>query len=613
MKLKEWFAVAMFALFILSACQQSGSLPTQTTPRPSETATPTSTRVPTTTPTQTPLPTETLPPTNTPFPSNTPTATPPTFVRENTPIPEPSEPITAENAGRLVELARLGKGRIVDVQLSPDRNYLIVQTTIGVYGYLADRQEEVWRFEDPAGIADMALTRTERWMAVATNDGRIALLIYRRGSMFTRWVTGYQQISDLSFSYDGDQLAAVGDQGVTVWQVGETEPLYKYPEMVGTNIEFSSDGEEIIITSEFDSIRNYEIKTGKETFEILIDQWVSASPDGNYLTDGSMVLDGKTGELLFEIDKEDPDQFVYFAFSPNSKLLATYVWYENHISIWEVNSGKKIFELKSPTNIGADRNKNTFKLAAPAERSGGYQPDYLDLSFSPDNRKLAATTAKDTVEIWGLDTGHFEQQIPCYGHALIYRKNSRLVVIGNGAIQQIDPNLGITINLTRDFSSLRYTNQYFVYDENNHKVIFSPSGEWLFVDNVVWQIPNDKRAFQFGGEIIMAVSPKGDYIYTFDNAIDTVYLRRTNDFGVEDMVDLHPIERDVWSITHSKSGYFLENPEISPVGNYFSGFVYDYGLFTWDMVTGQEVEDLFAGNWSWHGYYDPTGRFLLSG
>ncbi|MEJ2511785.1 MAG: hypothetical protein P8Y72_09320 [Anaerolineales bacterium] len=31
------------------------------------------------------------------------------------------------------------------------------------------------------------------------------------------------------------------------------------------------------------------------------------------------------------------------------------------------------------------------------------------------------------------------------------------------------------------------------------------------------------------------------------------------------------------------------------------------------MVTGQEVEDLFAGNWSWHGYYDPTGRFLLSG
>ena len=133
-----WLASFFLGALILAACQSTAPAPIDTLAATSEPPTPSFTSTVTGTPTETLLPSTTLPPTETPLPSRTLTATPPTFVRENTPIPLYSRTITAENAGQLVELARLGKGRIIDVQLSPDRNYLIVQTTNGVYGYLAD-------------------------------------------------------------------------------------------------------------------------------------------------------------------------------------------------------------------------------------------------------------------------------------------------------------------------------------------------------------------------------------------------------------------------------------------------------------------------------------------
>ncbi len=616
MKLKIWLFLLMLGILILAACQSAISLPTETAGLVSDTVVPTTTSTPTpsVTPSQTPQPSSTRPPTETLPPSQTPTATPPTFVRENTPVPIPSEPITAENADRLVELARLGKGRIVDVQLSPDRNFLIVQTTIGVYGYLADRLEEAWRFEDPAGIADMALTRSERWMAVATNDGRIALLIYRRGSMFTRWTTGYQQIHDLAFSYDGHTLAAIGDQGVSVWPVGVTEPLYHYPEMVGEMVRFTPD-DEGLIAFDAEETQFYTLQTGEiiraEKRDKLLP--LSISPDGDYFTNGEMVWEADTGEVLFELDWKWEQDFdgAIVEFSRDSRYLALSAVSDDKISIWRMSDGEKIYELRSPFHVFGEKTASPKKLAALSSRSGGFFPYYLDVAFSPDSSQFAAVTSNDTVEIWDLGTGRFDQQIDCFGDSLIFRKNSRLLVYGDGGLHQIDPNSGITINLSRDFSSLRYTNQYEVYDIYTESlVLFSESGEWLFVENTAWKIPEGTRGFSFGKEAVLAVSPDDGFIYTFDNARDIVRARRIGDFNVVNETMLVPEVGEDWPETDQ----IIWFPIISSTGKFISGYSYDaYGYKTWDLETGLPINDIFYDGLASGAYSSQGDKLVISG
>ncbi|MEJ2758911.1 MAG: WD40 repeat domain-containing protein, partial [Anaerolineales bacterium] len=190
---------------------------------------------------------------------------------------------------------------IVDVQLSPDRAYLIVQTTIGVYGYRASTQEEVWAFEDPSGIADMALPRLARWMAVATNDNRIALLIYKRGSLFTKFVSGFQQIDDLAFSPDDTLLAAVGDAGLAVWEVGQTKPLYRNIDLVGEVVRFTPDGEGITIShgSQLDVFSLSEIQLVKS---ISVKRRLTYSRLGEQYTDGFSIWDTTDHEKLIDLE-----------------------------------------------------------------------------------------------------------------------------------------------------------------------------------------------------------------------------------------------------------------------------------------------------------------------
>jgi WD40 repeat protein len=127
----------------------------------------------------------------------------------------------------------------------------------------------------------------------------------------------------------------------------------------------------------------------------------------------------------------------------------------------------------------------------------------------------------------------------------------------------------------------------------------------MFTENIVWMMPEGRRAFQLEEEAIMAVSPDGTYIYTFDNVTDIVRTRRVGDFKILNEVELLiPIWEDskIYSL-------YLENPIISPSGKHFAGYIYDLGIFTWDLETGLEVEELFdSGYW---GYYDPMGRYYI--
>ena len=614
MRLKTWIFLVTALLLGLAAC--SGLVePAPTEPFVATKTNSLFTATPQPSPTPRTLfssltPEVTTAPTVTPTPALDLTPTPQTFVRNGTLIP-PSEPITAENADQLVELARLGKGAIVDVLLSPDRNFLLVQTTIGVYGWLADSQLEVWGFEDPTGVAAIALPQLERWMAVATNGGDITLLITQRGSMFTRWEGGLGRIHGLAFSYDDNLLAAVGDLGVKVWEVGATEPRYHYPDIRGTAIRFTSDAEGFIVRGLESTTSYYSLETGegqKVAGTGSNGVW-EFSRDGSYLSDGEHVWNGNTGAFLYAFERPGwIEETGLTTFSYDSRYLAVNAPNDELVHIHRTSDGEEIFSLRSPYFKLGSNQPDTGNVAAPAQRTGPGVPYFKDLAFSPDGNFLAAATSDEAVEVWNLETGEFEERIPSLGSGLLFRKSSRLVVWGYNSLEQVDPVRGLPIYLDRDFNSLRYDK--IILDDTNgeKKVIFSADGEWVIAENVVWHLPDGVRTYRLGGEAALAADRNGDFVYTFDNLNDTVRKRRVGNFAVVYEVVLLPpvVEELVLTLT----SFYPEYLTISPDGRFLSGLIYEYGLTTWDLDSGNPIDELHGGSFTFGSEFSPDTQYL---
>lgn len=602
--MKKKFIISTLLLIltvILTACQTPAQAPT---PAASDTAAPPTNTLPPTatlTPTLTLSPTETLFPTWTPAPSLTPSSTPPTYVREGSALPIPNEPITAENAAQIVELARLGKGAIQEVQLSPNRLFLLVRTTIGIYGYYADTLEEAWAWEYPAGVTAMAVPDLDRWIAIATNDGRIALLVYQRGSMFSQWVSGYETITDLAFSSDGDMLAAIGDQGVTIWQVGKTVPLYEYPEIQGKKVRFTPDGESITI-QEKDGLSFIEIKNGEIKKELApLSYTLTYSIDEQQMTDSHTIWDTLNGELLIDLERpEDIFPTETRTFSQNRKYLAMGIDGEGKYSvgIWQVDTGNFLFILNNPYVSGTSFT-NLSKIADPVQLSGP-DPIYHQISFSPDGRLLAAAHPNGYVDLWDLETNVFIGRYTNLGTNIIFRKASRLTIWDNLEIHDIEPRNQILINSQRDFVAGR-------------KLNFSPDGRWLFADWVVWDLNDLKRAFRLGDEIVSTISSDSEYLYSYDFYDHIIYKRRISDFGLVEQIKLTWDFYDFFSVFFPNAwGHQDTHIAISPTGKYFSTSIYDSGNQTWNLETNELIPEFnIAYNSDTQHIYSSDGKLLI--
>ena len=122
LKLLTWIAVAL-----LLACNPQPTPLATSTPQPTATDTPvppSPTRSATRAPTGTPVP---------PSPTRSAILAP-----AGTSIPLPLAAISPDNANRVVQLARWGKGAINQVVWSPDGRQLAIASSITVYVYDAD-------------------------------------------------------------------------------------------------------------------------------------------------------------------------------------------------------------------------------------------------------------------------------------------------------------------------------------------------------------------------------------------------------------------------------------------------------------------------------------------
>ena len=255
--------------------------------------------------------------------------------------------------------ARLGKGKLNDLQYSPDGTVLAVASSIGIWLYDTE-------------------TYKERTL-----------------------LTEHRSIRHLSFSPDGRTLASTswGLDGITLWDV-ETgthrKGLIQF-ESSGSSLSFSPDGRTLASGGRFEDIILWDTVTGKprHTFKELIDfvKNFSFSPDGRTFaiaraTEGIILLDVETGTHKKTLKGHTGSVFSV-SFSPDGGTLVGGSSDET-IHLWDVATGE---------------HKKTLKIQRLIHESTGHGDAGENVSFSPDGRTLVSWRRGSPIRLWDLNTG----------------------------------------------------------------------------------------------------------------------------------------------------------------------------------------------------------------
>jgi WD40 repeat protein/serine/threonine protein kinase len=159
----------------------------------------------------------------------------------------------------------------------------------------------------------------------------------------------------LVFSEDGQTLATCTgglNSQVTVWQIAEGKKLVSYPATTGFDL----------VTTQFAATRDLHLAAyGLPRREIR-------------------VIDLRNGKELWTATASEQQNYVTaIAFSPDGKTLAsTAGWSESDIRLWDVASGNEIARLD------------------------GHGSCVISMLFWPDGKKLASSSADQTIWIWDV-------------------------------------------------------------------------------------------------------------------------------------------------------------------------------------------------------------------
>ena len=219
-----------------------------------------------------------------------------------------------------------------------------------------------YRDEYGNGFFSVAFSPDGKSVAAGNKDGTIKIWNLSDGA--ERVIDSKSGlVADISFSPDGNYLAACSDSMVKIWNFQTGIPLVVLPENTTNDIasDFSPDGKKLATGSLNGAIKIWDVKTASEIFsnsEISEAEYVSDldfSPDGEYLAAGYpthvKILNTRTGKNIFTFyNKSFSDLHVSYA--PDGKYLAiagisNSNGENNIIKVFNIKTGKEVFSIDS--------------------------------------------------------------------------------------------------------------------------------------------------------------------------------------------------------------------------------------------------------------------------
>ncbi|MDH5508329.1 MAG: hypothetical protein OEZ02_13985 [Anaerolineae bacterium] len=576
-------------LFLLASCSQSAS-----TPRDVDLTDTFSTPTPSTTPS----------------PSLTPTYIPVTPVLAGTPAMNSAGAITIDTLDRLTLFARWGNGNINKVIYTPDGDYLVAGSSLGLYFYnsqdytitniiytetplfnviispdgkliAANTYDEVLLF-DTEEKSHIATYEIDANSLSFSPDGEILVTgRYHKNERFSyiefwnvtdgsfiRSIESEHMVVGVTLSSDGKYIAANGFS-TKLWSIDGNLLSNNGPYTSGgyiPDVAFSPDGKLLVEATDDNAIIIWQITEtgGLINYQTIylsnypINYSVSLSPDGNLIAagmrEGIHLWNLHSGKIMKKLGTESSN-YINISWSPDSKFLVS-TTSERGIEVWDIEKEKLLF--------------------APRQISGNFN----SLAWSSSDNIIASGTEGGYIYILKAPSGNVMRILDQnYGmNSLSFSPDGRLLAVGHDSHLLQIWNLNGKVLNSFEGSGYGSTSVSFSRDGSLLAAIFNDSGDYMFEYIQIWNV-NDWSVNK-----LFTLGDSGDYLFhnfqlSPDNKIAAIGITDMTGYYHKDVIRIIDMidgtTLTTLELTGAKYRIFLQDIYMSPDGRYLIAHSHD--------------------------------------
>ena len=583
-----------------------------------------------------PAPTQVFAPIQVAAPTRTPAVVP---TSEGASRPLSGVAISASNAQKVAQVARVGKGTLRSLRWTSAGDGITVQTSIGIeihdsmtlttvqsedsdtYGralslgpdgrkwvslgnkgqiqiWDAITKQRVLQIENFMGVAQLSVFSPDsRILAVGSANASIYLFDADSGKLLNEFRGHTAPITGITFSPDGRMLSSIAswpDESLLIWRINDQKLLHslklegewgKMPELAV----FSPDGSTLFSVSASGTAQLWDLATGQAA---------------------------RTLERVAE-----RDAYVSAAFSPNGRMLATGDYYLGKtppmIRLWNVETGRLEKTLE------------------------GHTDHIWDVAFSPDGTNIASCSDDGTIRTWDVNSGKLLRMIDGYGSE-----------IGSVAVSADGHNLaaGYWSRQVRLYNT-ESGDTLHVFDDPKGEidsVAFSPAGDKLASSSTrwearvrIWDVKTGKPIFSIAADShVISFSRDGKFLlaglsdgsiarwdvtsgqplsslqghtgWISSLALDTTGTRAVSGGAYQDNT------ARLWDLTNGQQLFRLDHVDIvravafNPNGNQVATACDDGQIRLWETKTGSLSRTLSGSGLHRALAYSPDGTLLAS-